>query len=64
MRISTVLDQVEILYDIDVVLRNRADELGVEMVRTATLNDSAVLVEALAGLVERWRTSSPGDRLA
>lgn len=59
-----VLDQVEILYDIDVALRGRARELGMELVRTPTLNDSAPLVEVLAGLVEGWEAAAEKGRLA
>ncbi len=59
-----VLDQVETLYDLDVVLKAQAQEWGVELVRTPALNDSAPLVETLAGLVQDWLTSSDRVRHA
>jgi ferrochelatase len=59
-----VLDQVEILYDIDVLLQSLAQRLGVELVRTATLNDGAPLVELLAGLAKKWDAVFGGNGLA
>lgn len=59
-----VLDQVEILYDIDVLLQGLAQGLGVELVRTATMNDGAPLVEVLAGLAREWSAVSGGNGLA
>lgn len=59
-----VLDQVEILYDLDHVLQNHAKELGVELRRTPTLNDSASLIATLSQLVERWKAEVKGAPLA
>ena len=59
-----VLDQVEILYDLDHVLLNQAKELGVELRRTPTLNDSAPLIATLSRLVERWKAEVKGESLA
>ncbi len=50
-----IADQVEILYDVDVVLKQEAADLGVRLARAPLLNDSAGLVDSLALLVERWR---------
>jgi len=46
--IGFLADHVEILYDLDIEARTWADELGVVLRRTASLNASAALVEALA----------------
>jgi len=46
--IGFVCDHVEILYDVDVVYRELADRLGVQLERTASLNDDPLLVSALA----------------
>ncbi len=49
-----VADQVEILYDLDVVTKQKARDLGVEVARAPLLNDGSALIESLALLVERW----------
>jgi ferrochelatase len=41
-------DHLEVLYDLDVVARRRADELGLRFGRTAMLNDDAGVLSALA----------------
>ena len=46
--IGFVCDHVEILYDVDVVHRELAGRLGVQLERTASLNDDPLLVSALA----------------
>ncbi len=46
--IGFVCDHVEVLYDVDVVYRELAGRLGVRLERTASLNDDALLVGALA----------------
>jgi ferrochelatase len=46
--IGFVCDHVEILYDIDVEYRTLAKELGVQLERTASLNDDPGLVTAVA----------------
>jgi len=51
--IGFVCDHVEILYDIDVELRGLAQELGVRLERTASLNDDPLLIAALAEVVHR-----------
>lgn len=58
-----VLDQVEILYDLDHVLQNQAKEMGVELRRTPTLNDSAPLIATLSQIIERWQEEVKGDSL-
>jgi len=46
--IGFVCDHVEILYDIDIEYRALADRLGVQLERTASLNDDPGLVAAIA----------------
>ena len=46
--IGFVCDHVEILYDIDIEYRALAERLGVQLERTASLNDDPRLVAALA----------------
>ena len=50
--IGFVSDHLEILWDLDVEARKRAAELGLELERTASLNDDPAFVSALADLVE------------
>jgi ferrochelatase len=49
--VGFLCDHVEILYDIDIAFRQTAHELGLKLWRAESLNDSAVLVEALAEVV-------------
>ncbi len=46
--VGFLCDHVEILYDIDVAFTETAKELGLKLWRAESLNDSAVLVKALA----------------
>jgi ferrochelatase len=50
--IGFVCDHVEILYDIDVEYRALAQRLGVQLERTASLNDDPGLVAAVADVVQ------------
>jgi protoporphyrin/coproporphyrin ferrochelatase len=49
--VGFLCDHVEILYDIDVAFREMASELGLKLWRAESLNDSAILVKALAQVV-------------
>jgi protoporphyrin/coproporphyrin ferrochelatase len=49
--IGFLCDHVEILYDIDIAFRETARELGLTLWRTESLNDSKLLVKALAEIV-------------
>ena len=49
--VGFLCDHVEILYDIDIAFRQTAYELGLKLWRAESLNDSAVLVEALVEVV-------------
>src|SRR5205814_8942772 len=63
--IGFVCDHVEVLYDIDVVYRELARRLGVQLERTASLNDDTLLVSALAEIARTaaaaraWTCRSP-----
>jgi ferrochelatase len=49
--VGFVADHVEILYDVDIEARQRAEELGIRLERPASLNDDPLFIEALAGAV-------------
>jgi len=49
--LSFVADNIEVLYEIDIRLRQYAGERGIELCRTATPGDSALFVETLAATV-------------
>ena len=49
-------DHLEVLYDLDVVARQQAEQAGIAFARTAMINDNAVVLGALA---ERVRSFSP-----
>jgi ferrochelatase len=51
--IGFVCDHVEVLYDIDIGFKKFAEENGMKLWRTESLNDSPAFVQALAGLVRR-----------
>ena len=48
--IGFLCDHVEILYDIDIQFRQFAADFGMELVRPESLNDSPLLISALADL--------------
>lgn len=52
-----VSDHLEILYDIDILARNVALAHGLELVRTASLNDDPQLIAVLADVVATAATS-------
>jgi ferrochelatase len=49
--IGFVSDHLEILWDLDVEARERAEELGLELERIESLNDDSAFIAALAGVV-------------
>lgn len=51
-----VADQVEVLYDLDVVMKRRAADRGITVSRAPLLNDGPALIDSLALLVEHWTT--------
>jgi ferrochelatase len=50
--IGFVSDHIEILYDIDILYRNKAESLGLKLKRTPSLNASESFVRALSTIVE------------
>ena len=48
--IGFVCDHVEVLYDIDIAFQQTARELGLQLIRAESLNDSPLLTEALVTL--------------
>jgi len=50
--IGFVSDHIEILYDIDIVYREKAKSLGIKLKRTTSLNYSEKFIEALSAIVE------------
>lgn len=51
--VGFLCDHVEILYDIDIAFRQFAAELGMELLRPESLNDSPLLTAALADLAQK-----------
>ena len=49
--IGFVSDHVETLYDLDIVLHEQIEALGMSYLRTQALNDSPRFIEALADIV-------------
>jgi ferrochelatase len=49
--VGFVSDHLEILWDLDVEARERADRLGLEFARIESLNDDPAFIRALAGVV-------------
>jgi protoporphyrin/coproporphyrin ferrochelatase len=51
--VGFVCDHVEVLYDIDIAFRQFGSRIGVDVVRTESLDDSPAFIAALADLVSR-----------
>lgn len=51
--VGFLCDHVEILYDIDIAFRQFAANLGMELLRTESLNNSPLLIQALADLARQ-----------
>jgi ferrochelatase len=60
--IGFVSDHIEVLYDIDIFYRKRAESMGMVLKRTPSLNDSGRFIEALATIVEEHIGGSKGSR--
>jgi ferrochelatase len=54
--VGFVSDHLEILWDLDVEAREKAEELGLEWARTKSLNDESAFVHALAEVVRKVRS--------
>jgi ferrochelatase len=57
--VGFVSDHLEILWDLDIEAREKAEELGLELTRIESLNDDPAFVRALANVVERVREEQP-----
>jgi ferrochelatase len=57
--VGFVSDHLEILWDIDIEAREKAEELAVELRRIDSLNDDPAFVRALTNVVERAREEQP-----
>ena len=57
--VGFVSDLLEILWDLDIEAREKAEELGLELTRIESLNDDPAFVRALANVVERAREEQP-----
>ena len=49
--VGFVADHLETVYDLDIVLKNKAETMGVHLERSPSLNDNPLLIEALAETV-------------
>jgi protoporphyrin/coproporphyrin ferrochelatase len=61
--IGFVSDHIEILYDIDIAFRQKAQSLGIALKRTHSLNSSERFIEALASAVEECIRGVEGARV-
>ena len=57
--VGFVSDNVETLYDLDIVLRRQIERLGMEYRRSAAPNDSPIFIEALADVVIDYLARRP-----
>jgi len=60
--VGFVADHVEVLYDIDIAFRGYAGQKGLTLWRTESLNDSPLLIEALAAVAEEQIRLATGSR--
>lgn len=51
--VGFISDHLEVLYDLDIEMKQKAEELGVHFERTPMLNDNPLLCSALAKVVQR-----------
>ncbi len=56
--IGFVADHIEVLYDIDILYRGKAESMGMKLKRTPSLNFSERFIEALEAIVEEHLTHS------
>jgi protoporphyrin/coproporphyrin ferrochelatase len=50
--ISFVCDHVEVLYDLDIAVRQVANEIGIHFLRASTVNDHPLFIQMLAAVVQ------------
>jgi ferrochelatase len=54
--VGFLCDHVEILYDIDIDFKQQAADLGLQLSRAESLNDSPILIHAIAAALQREAT--------
>jgi ferrochelatase len=59
--IGFVADHLEVLYDLDIEVRNLCASLGMRFVRAASLNDHPRMLDALADLVQHRAVAPPTE---
>ncbi len=59
--VGFVSDNVETLYDLDIVLRGQIEDLGIEYRRSHAPNDSPFFIDALADVVTDYLAHRPGE---
>jgi protoporphyrin/coproporphyrin ferrochelatase len=52
--VGFISDHLEVLYDLDIELKQEAEQLGVHLERMGMLNDHPLLSQALAGVIRRY----------
>jgi ferrochelatase len=60
--IGFVADHIEVLYDIDIIYRGKAESMGMVLKRTPSLNFSERFIEALSQIVEEHIKGVQGSR--
>jgi protoporphyrin/coproporphyrin ferrochelatase len=58
--VGFVSDHLEILWDLDVEAREKAQQLGLDLDRIESMNDDPAFIRAVAGLVEKVRAVPSG----
>jgi ferrochelatase len=56
--VGFLCDHVEILYDIDIDFRQQAKDLGMQLWRAESLNDSPTLIRAIEHVLDRGNAVS------
>jgi ferrochelatase len=57
--VGFVSDHLEILWDLEIEAREKAEELGLDLERMPSMNDDPAFIAALAGVVTRARVVEP-----
>ena len=62
--VGFVCDHVEVLYDIDIAFRHLGSQIGLEVSRPESLNDSPAFIAALAAIVQERLTAGVNPKVA
>ncbi len=60
--IGFITDHIEILYDIDILYKNKAESLGMVLRRSPSLNSSDKFIDALCDIVEKYLSEDHNSR--